>query len=287
MMINKRLFYSLGAVALFGVFTIACMLLPAATPALPGKAETLAAETWSAMQPAADATELSGIVYGEQGPGGPTATLPKAATATPRPSATIDPSAKTPEDPVGDLAGTAAAGLEVLLTSAPTLAPFLTEALADPVSVTEEAVDEPLHEAPEIGALAPSFSLVDAISGETVQLNDFRGKAVLINFWTTWCTYCKEEMREIQKSYDIHKDQGFVVLAIDVKEGRTKVREFGQALDLNYNLLLDSNGAVASSYLAYTFPTTYFIGRDGVIVNIIVGAMDSEEIDWYVQSILE
>jgi cytochrome c biogenesis protein CcmG, thiol:disulfide interchange protein DsbE len=66
--------------------------------------------------------------------------------------------------------------------------------------------------APRQGFLAPDFSL-KTTEGDTILLSDFRGQAVLINLWTTWCPPCRAEMPAIQKLYDEYKSQGFVVLA--------------------------------------------------------------------------
>ena len=144
-----------------------------------------------------------------------------------------------------------------------------------------------LEVAPEIGALAPDFALVDARTGERVQLSALEGQPVLINFWATWCVFCVDEMPIIQKAYERHESEGLEVLALDVQETRSKAANFGDRLGITFNLLMDSEGAVADEYRVSTMPTSYFVDRAGVIQSIAVGEMDRELLDWHLATILE
>lgn len=267
----------------------ACSLAPGATPESTINASTLAAQTWEVMQAKQGTVQVEAITGAPEGkPADPVqesgvATLPKAATATPRytleplvPSATYAP----------------ALDLEsIILTGAPTVLPLLTQILGDPIQLdVEPSTPQPggIYEvAPEIGSVAPDFMLVDARTGERVQLSKLEGKPVLINFWATWCTYCVQEMPTIQKAYEKYQPQELVVLALDVQETRDKAANFGKKLGLSYNLLLDNEGAVASMYRVTTMPTSFFVARDGVIHSIAVGAMDTEALDWHLATILE
>src|SRR5690348_8108223 len=74
-------------------------------------------------------------------------------------------------------------------------------------------------EALRIGALAPDFTLPDAYGKGSIRLSDYRGKkAVWVNFWATWCTFCKQEMPEMKALYAQHKDQGLEILGVDDAE---------------------------------------------------------------------
>lgn len=129
-------------------------------------------------------------------------------------------------------------------------------------------------EAPEIGKSAPSFQLAD-IDGQSVSLNDFRGKPVLLNFWATWCSPCRVEMPYIQEVYDEWSERGLVVLAINIGEGPGEVEEFMRGHSLTFPVLLDMAGNVARQYNIRGIPTTYFIDSSGVIQDIKVGAFAS------------
>lgn len=117
-----------------------------------------------------------------------------------------------------------------------------------------------------IGDTAPDFTL-KKVNGEELTLRDFRGKKILINFWTTWCEPCKIEMPDIQK---LHEEQKNVqVLTINMQEERGKVINFLFTKGYTFPALLDPKREVSSSYLVRSIPTTYFIDENGVIINKI------------------
>jgi len=135
---------------------------------------------------------------------------------------------------------------------------------------------------PQVGRLAPDFQL-QSLDGQTVSLSDFRGKPVLINFWTTWCPPCRFEMPLIQEIYEDKEwsDKGLVILAIDIidklrGESPAKVKDFIQSHSFSFLVLLDINQDVALEYNIRAFPTTFFIDKDGIIQDIKVGAFSSK-----------
>ena len=93
--------------------------------------------------------------------------------------------------------------------------------------------------APRKGFLAPDFSLPTP-EGETITLSDLRGQAVLINLWATWCPPCRAEMPAIQKLYDEYKEQGLVVLAVNMtyQDNPLAVLPFTQENNLTFPILL-------------------------------------------------
>ena len=137
------------------------------------------------------------------------------------------------------------------------------------------------------GVQAPDFSLV-SLDGTRVKLSDFRGKAVLLNFWATWCSPCRVEMpwfAELQKQYG--KD-GLVVLgvAMDDSEPAT-IAKFASEVGVNYAVLLGTN-QVSDDYgdLQY-LPTTFYIGRNGAIVDKMTGLLGRGEIETAVKKSLD
>ena len=131
--------------------------------------------------------------------------------------------------------------------------------------------------APREGFLAPDFTL-QTINGETVTLSDLRGQAVLINLWATWCPPCRAEMPAIQKLYGEYKDQGFVVLAVNMtyQDTSTAILPFIQEYALTFPVLLEETGNVASNYELRSLPSSFFINRDGFIQEVVIGGPMSE-----------
>ena len=131
------------------------------------------------------------------------------------------------------------------------------------------------NQVPEIGKTAPNFQLKNP-SGQTVSLGDFQGKPILINFWATWCSPCREEMPYIQEIYNEWSDRGLVVLTINLGEEPAQVEEFFQSLELSFPVLLDAKKDVAQKYGIQYIPTTFFIDKDGIIQEKIIGAFSGK-----------
>ena len=126
----------------------------------------------------------------------------------------------------------------------------------------------------EKGNLAPDFEL-KTTDGETVQLSDFRGEKVLLNFWATWCPPCRAEMPDMQKYYEKHDDG--VILAVNLVEteqGMGQVEDFLAEYGITFQILLDESTEVSSIYDAYALPTSYLINKDGTIYTKAVGAIN-------------
>lgn len=139
--------------------------------------------------------------------------------------------------------------------------------------------------APQVGHPAPDFTL-ESIDGGTVTLADLHGKVVLVNIWATWCPPCRAEMPAIEAAYQRHRDQGFVVLAVNQRERRSAVVGFMRERELTFMALLDPDGAVGASYQASAIPSSFFIGRDGIIRSIYRGPLPRGVIDATVESLL-
>ena len=131
--------------------------------------------------------------------------------------------------------------------------------------------------APQQGFLAPDFEL-KTLTGESVKLSDLRGQAVLVNLWATWCPPCRAEMQSIETVYNEYKDQGFVVLAVNMtyQDTQTDIMPFVDQEGLTFPILLDETGAMANAYQLQSLPSSYFIGRDGIIREVVIGGPMAE-----------
>ncbi len=130
------------------------------------------------------------------------------------------------------------------------------------------------------GTVAPDFTL-KSIDGKTVKLSDLKGKAVVVNFWATWCQPCKIEMPwfvELQKKYG---PEGLQILGISADEDASNedLSKFTQDLGVNYPILL-SEEKVEREYGGIQFlPVTVYIDRDGKIVDKAFGLKGRNEIE--------
>ncbi len=131
--------------------------------------------------------------------------------------------------------------------------------------------------APQAGFAAPDFTLKTP-TGETYTLSELRGQAVLVNLWATWCPPCRAEMPAIEKMYQEYKDQGFIVLAVDMtyQDDPFAVAPFIQEYNLTFPILLEETGDVAAAYQLRSLPSSYFINREGIITEVVIGGPMSE-----------
>ena len=127
---------------------------------------------------------------------------------------------------------------------------------------------------PVVDALAPDFTLPTA-NAETVKLDELRGQPVLINFWGTWCTYCRRQMPYIQAAFE-EKGQEVKFIAINVGENSGVVRQYVDDTGIGFIVALDRNRAVASAYNIRYYPTTFLVDEQGVIKHITLGAFRSK-----------
>ncbi len=118
---------------------------------------------------------------------------------------------------------------------------------------------------------APAFELKD-LNGTEVELEDFSGKIVFLNFWATWCPPCREEMPSMEKLYTEFKDKDFMMLAVELREDTKRVREFKERYQLNFPILVDSDGMVGVFYGVRSIPTTYRVDKDGYLIGAALGA---------------
>jgi cytochrome c biogenesis protein CcmG, thiol:disulfide interchange protein DsbE len=129
---------------------------------------------------------------------------------------------------------------------------------------------------PVESAEAPDFTLL-TLEGRSVQLREFRGKLVLLNFWATWCAPCLHEMPSMERLYQTFKQTDFVLLAVSMdRQGEEVARPFVDKLKLTFPVLLDHTLEVSRRYSVRGLPTTYLIDPEGLLIGVVIGARD-----WY------
>jgi len=120
---------------------------------------------------------------------------------------------------------------------------------------------------------APALELAD-LDGSTHRLADYRGSAVLVNFWATWCAPCREEMPSIERLRRSLDGRRFVVLAVNVGEGARVARDFTQKMPLGYTDQLDRDTRTTKAWGARVLPASFVIGPDGAVRYSYFGALD-------------
>ncbi len=139
---------------------------------------------------------------------------------------------------------------------------------------------------PGTQALAPGFALQD-LEGRPLDLSASRGKVVLLDFWATWCTPCRDEIPHFVQFQNQYRNQGFQVIGISMDDDAQPVRTFYQQFNMNYPVAL-GNAKLAESYGGVLgLPVTFLINRDGRIAAKYVGATDMTTVEHEVQSLLQ
>jgi peroxiredoxin len=136
----------------------------------------------------------------------------------------------------------------------------------------------------KVGASAPDFSVVNDdgstyqltdLAGKPIRLADLRGKAVWVNFWTTWCPPCQSEVPILRALSERYKDRGLVLVAISVQEtSPADVGAYAARYQLGYTIGFDGSGKIFHAYKAYGLPTQIFIDPNGVIASIVGAPLD-------------
>lgn len=130
----------------------------------------------------------------------------------------------------------------------------------------------------DIGDAAPNFESVTD-TGEAIKLADLRGQVVVLNFWATWCAPCKVEMPEFEEAYETNSDKGFTVLAVNNSETLEQVTTFRDQLKVTFPFVMDEQGDLQRLYGVVSYPSTYILDKDGVIIYKQFGPMTAEKID--------
>jgi peroxiredoxin len=134
----------------------------------------------------------------------------------------------------------------------------------------------------------PNFTL-PLIGGEEASLKDYAGNLIFLNFWATWCPYCRTERDGLQATYEKYKDQGFVVLSVSIdRDNADTVQNFIQERGITFPNLHDQLSRVASEFGVRGVPSTIFINRDGYALGGVIGPRewDSEEMHRLVEQLL-
>ena len=127
---------------------------------------------------------------------------------------------------------------------------------------------------------APSFALPRLHGGDELSLESLRGKAVVINFWASWCDPCKKETPMLQEAWERYKDDGLVIVGIDYDDFKGDARAFAKRYGVTYPLVHDREKSTVKRYGVIGVPETLFVDREGKLVGErVVGELDEGQLD--------
>jgi len=117
----------------------------------------------------------------------------------------------------------------------------------------------------ETSEMASNFTLLD-LENKQFSLSDFKGKPVILFFWTTWCPYCRKELKQLNTMHAQFLRDGVELVAINVEEPVDKVQRFIGSYPFSFRVLLDTDGKVAGAYGILGVPTYNLINKEGRIL---------------------
>lgn len=132
-------------------------------------------------------------------------------------------------------------------------------ATSEPTTASSEPLITVQTPEPE---LLPDFTL-ETLEGDALSLSDYRGQVVLVNFWASWCPACRAEIPDLERYYELHRDEGLVVIGVNVQEPSGVVSDFAADKGLTFPIVLDIKGTTTDLYGVTGLPTSFFVGRDG------------------------
>jgi thiol-disulfide isomerase/thioredoxin len=137
----------------------------------------------------------------------------------------------------------------------------------------------------ESAPIAPTFT-VRGLDGRAVKLSDFKGKAVVLDFWATWCGPCRASLPHLDEVQGRFAGKGLVVVGISVDDTDPQtIRRFTDKLGLKFRMAMADERVLDLYGPIRTIPTTFFINRRGEVTRRVVGYIDSETLEGYVKEL--
>lgn len=138
---------------------------------------------------------------------------------------------------------------------------------------------------PTVGKAPTGFSGL-TYDGKPISLADYAGKPVWLNFGASWCRDCRVEAADLESTYETYKGQGLNVLAVFINEPASDIAAYAKRAGLTFPIVTDQATKIAGAYRLVGIPTHIFIGRDGLIKAIKIGALSKDDMEKAVLSLL-
>lgn len=144
------------------------------------------------------------------------------------------------------------------------------------VSRINETVDPLQNRLLKIGQFVPTITFTD-IDGNSYALHEMKGRAILLNFWTVGCGSCFYEFPLFQEIRDQIPEEDLLILAVNVSELAQETRTLAETLGITYPMVVDPQGEIFARYFGgAVVPTTYFIGIDNTVFDVVIGPLDAD-----------
>lgn len=136
----------------------------------------------------------------------------------------------------------------------------------------------------QVGDDAPDFVLTD-LEGNKHKLSDYKGQGVFLNFWGTWCPPCEKEMPYMDSQYEVYKDQGIEMLAVNIAQSEFEVQTFVDRYGLGFPVVIDTTKSVRNAYSVRQLPATILVSPEGKVTEITTGELTEQRIGEMLESI--
>ncbi len=147
------------------------------------------------------------------------------------------------------------------------------------------AGDDDCAPAQEADGPAPELEL-EQLSGGRLTLEDLAGEVVLLNTWATWCPPCRRELPALEAVYRRYREQGFVILGVNIGESGDAVERFVTRSGLTFPILLDPDEASLRAFGTISLPSSFLIDRQGNVRARWIGATCERELDETIPPVL-
>ena len=127
-----------------------------------------------------------------------------------------------------------------------------------------------------VGSTAPDFTLT-TFDGETIHLQELRGRIVVVNFWASWCKPCEQEARELELAYQTYKDQGVMFLGVDYVDIESAALAYLERFGISYPNGPDLGTRISQAFRTQGVPETYVVRPNGRIAAVQIGPYPSLE----------
>jgi cytochrome c biogenesis protein CcmG/thiol:disulfide interchange protein DsbE len=137
-----------------------------------------------------------------------------------------------------------------------------------------------------VNRAAPGFVL-KTFEGNTISLEDFRGRPVVINFWASWCPPCRDEAPLIERTWRAYKNRDLIFIGVNIQDRKEDALNYLREFNITYPNGPDPTGEITIDYGVSGLPVTFFVSRDGKVIRRWVGALEPSVLKRSIEEIMQ